>query len=71
MCLICVEFNKKRMTQNELRKALPEMIMFAKTEEEREHFRNLQSLSDQSNDDGLEDFTKKYVTEYAKKNHRS
>lgn len=46
MCLICVEYNKKRMTREELKKALPEMVMFAKNEEERAHYKKLQSLND-------------------------
>lgn len=32
------------MTKAELKNALPEMIMFAKTEEEKNHFKKLQSL---------------------------
>ncbi len=44
MCLICVEYNKNRMTTQELKKALPEMIMFANTEEERAHYKKLQVL---------------------------
>ena len=44
MCLICVEFFNQRMTREEMKKALPEMVMFAKTEEERNHFKKLQSI---------------------------
>ena len=44
MCLICVEFFNQRMTREEMKKALPEMVMFAKTEEERNHFKKLQTL---------------------------
>lgn len=44
MCLICVEYYYQRMTKDELKNALPEMVMFAKTEEERNHFKKLQSL---------------------------
>ena len=44
MCLICVEYFYQRMTKEELKNALPEMVMFAKTEEERNHFKKLQSL---------------------------
>ncbi len=44
MCLICVEYYHQRMTKAELKNALPEMVMFAKTEEERNHFKKLQSL---------------------------
>lgn len=44
MCLMCVEYNKKRMTRQEMLRALPEMIMFAKTDEERAHFERLKKL---------------------------
>lgn len=44
MCLICVEYYYQRMTKEELKNALPEMVMFAKTEEERNHFKKLQAL---------------------------
>lgn len=71
MCLICVEFNKKRMTGSELRKALPEMIMFAKNQEEKQHLQELESLSEGFDEEALAEFTKNYVTEYAKKNHKS
>jgi hypothetical protein len=53
MCLICVEFINQRMTRDEVRKALPEMIMFAKSEEDKAHFKKLQSLD--SNEDFLEE----------------
>lgn len=32
------------MTKEEVKNALPEMVMFAKTEEERNHFKKLQSI---------------------------
>lgn len=72
MCLICVEFNKKRMTRAEVKKALPEMVMFAKTEEERNHFKKLQSLGDSGNEKDLEDFAIQHldtsvVSKYGKK----
>lgn len=44
MCLICVEYYYKRMSKEELKKALPEMVMFAKTQEERAHYKKLQTL---------------------------
>ncbi|MBC7540728.1 MAG: hypothetical protein H7281_18050 [Bacteriovorax sp.] len=44
MCLICVEYYYQRMTRDEVKKALPEMVMFAKTEEERNHFKKLQAI---------------------------
>ncbi len=67
MCLICVEYNKKRMTKEELKKALPEMVMFAKTEEERNHFKKLQSIGENADDLLLEDFTADFVSKYGKK----
>lgn len=45
MCLICVEFFKNRMTVEEVKRALPEMVMFANNEEERAHYKKLQTLS--------------------------
>ena len=52
MCLICVEYYYQRMTRNEVNKALPEMVLFAKTEEERNHFKKLQNM------DSAEDLNK-------------
>lgn len=48
MCLICVEYYYKRMTKDEMKKALPEMVMFAKNEEERNHYKKLQTLDSAS-----------------------
>ncbi len=57
MCLICVEYYFKRMTKDEVKNALPEMIMFAKTEEERIHFKKLQSMnSDQEIEQEVENY---------------
>ncbi len=70
MCLICVEYNLKRMTRDEVKKALPEMVMFAKTEEDRIHFKKLQSLGDALDEKILQDFTKDFseqVSKYGKK----
>ena len=67
MCLICVEYNKKRMTRNEVKKALPEMVMFAKTEEERNHFKKLQSLGDNIEEVEFEKFTDEHSRSYGKK----
>lgn len=69
MCLICIEFNKKKMTKEELKKALPEMIMFAKTPEEQKHFEQLKELGDQGNDDALDAFTKDNTKNYVKKSY--
>lgn len=67
MCLICVEYNKKRMTRDEIRKALPEMVMFAKTEEERNHFKKLQVLGDALDEKALEEFTNEITANFGKK----
>lgn len=67
MCLICVEFNLKRMTRDEVRKALPEMVMFAKTEEDRNHFKKLQSLGESNDDKELQNFIDNHVAKYGKK----
>ncbi len=46
MCLICIEFKKKRMTREEVKKALPEMIQFSKTKEDKVHYEKLSTLDD-------------------------
>lgn len=56
MCLICVEYTKKRMTRDEVRKALPEMVMFAKNEEDKNHYKKLQILGESANESELEEF---------------
>ena len=65
MCLICVEYYYQRMTKNELKKALPEMVMFAKTEEERNHLKKLQSLE---SDEDLNEVVKQYASKSEVKN---
>jgi len=50
MCLICVEFQKKRMTRDEMLRALPEMIEFSKTKEDKEHFEKLKLLDGEALD---------------------
>jgi hypothetical protein len=67
MCLICVEYNKKRMTRDEIKKALPEMVMFAKTEEDKNHYKKLQILGESKNEQELEDFALEYEA-FIKKN---
>jgi len=47
------------MTKDELKKALPEMVLFAKTEEETNHFKKLQSLESVEE---LEEEAKLYVS---------
>lgn len=44
MCLICVEYYYKRMTRDEVKKALPEMVLFATTEEEKNHYKKLLTM---------------------------
>ncbi len=55
------------MTKEEVKKALPEMVMFAKSEEERNHFKKLQTIGESSDDLSLEDFTADYVSKSGKK----
>ena len=55
------------MTREELNKALPEMVMFAKSEEERTHFKKLQSLGEYANDEELNDFVDDHIAKYGKK----
>ena len=65
MCLICVEYFYKRMTKDELKKALPEMVMFAKNEEERNHYKKLQSLEDPID---LDQEIKQHISKFEKSN---
>lgn len=65
MCLICVEYYYQRMTKEELRNALPEMVMFAKTEEERNHFKKLQSMN---STEELDEEVKQHVSQNEVKN---
>lgn len=58
MCLICVEYNKKRMTKEEVKRALPEMIMYAKSEKEKLHFEKLISSEDLEFESLVENFIK-------------
>ena len=67
MCLICVEYNLKRMTRDEVKKALPEMVMFAKTEDDRNHYKKLQTLGDDLDENVLQDFISEHVSKYGKK----
>ncbi len=46
MCLICVEYHKQRMTKEEVKRALPEMVMFSKTEKEKTHYEKLLKFED-------------------------
>lgn len=64
MCLICVEYYYQRMTKDEVKKALPEMVLFAKTEEERNHFKKLQTMDSLSE---MEEEVKAYVSNNSEK----
>lgn len=55
------------MTREEIKKALPEMVMFAKTPEDKEHFKKLQSLGESSKESELEDFVSDFAKKYGKK----
>ena len=61
MCLICVEYYFQRMTKEEVKNALPEMVLFAKTEDERNHYKKLQTI------DSAEEMEKE-VQSYVSKN---
>lgn len=56
------------MTLTEVKKALPEMVMFAKSEEERNHLLKLQALGESLDETELQKFTEIYVGQNAKKN---
>jgi hypothetical protein len=56
------------MTKDELKKALPEMVMFAKNEEEKNHFKKLQSLE---TPEELDEMVKKHVSNNEVKNDNS
>ena len=58
MCLICVEYHKKKMTKDEAKRALPEMIMFSKTDKEKVHFEKLSKSSDADFEKEVENFVK-------------
>lgn len=59
------------MTRDEVRKALPEMVLFAKTEDERVHFKKLQTLGESSNEKILQEFIDDHISKYGKKISRS
>lgn len=65
MCLICVEYYYQRMTRDEVKKALPEMVLFAKTEEERNHYKKLQTMD--SNEE-MDEEVKLHVSKDSDKN---
>lgn len=47
MCLMCIEIFHERMTVSEARRALPELIDTANSEEALEHYKELQRASDE------------------------
>ncbi len=55
MCLICVEFNKNRMTFEEVKRALPEMIIFANDDLAKKHYLELQNAKNSEELNSLTD----------------
>jgi hypothetical protein len=55
------------MTREEMKKALPEMVMFAKTEDDKNHFKKLQSLGEDKDEKILQDFISEHVSKYGNK----
>ena len=47
MCRLCVEIAKERMNIQEARRALPEMIQTAASEDEKKHFEKLSQAGDE------------------------
>ena len=60
MCLICVEYYFNRMTKEEVKNALPEMVLFAKNNEEKNHYKKLQTID---SIEELEEEAKLYVSQ--------
>jgi hypothetical protein len=58
MCLICIEYNKNKMTKEEVKKALPEMISFSKNEKEKKHLENLLKFEDLEFANEIENYIK-------------
>lgn len=58
MCLICVEYFNQRMTRDEVKNALPEMILFAKNDDDKKHYQKLQSLE---SPEEMEEEVKNYI----------
>lgn len=58
MCLICVEYQKNKMTREEVKKALPEMIMFSKTDKDKKHYEKLSAVSDEEFELEVENYMK-------------
>jgi hypothetical protein len=55
------------MTPAEVRKALPEMVMFAKTEDEKNHYKKLLVLGDEKNELDLVEFANEHINFFQKK----
>jgi hypothetical protein len=47
MCIVCLEFQKNSLTIIEARTALKEVIMFADSEEAKQHAEELSRMSDE------------------------
>lgn len=41
MCMLCIEYSKKRMTKDEYRTALLELLTTPKNDEESDHYKRL------------------------------
>ena len=46
MCLMCIEIAKERMTPDEAKRALPELISFEKSEKLLKHYEELQKANE-------------------------
>jgi hypothetical protein len=55
------------MTKDEMKKALPEMVMFAKNEEERNHYKKLQSLSEAGDLEKLELEIEQHLSQFGQR----
>lgn len=47
MCLMCIEIAKGRMTLDEAKRALPEMIETTQSEKERQHYQEMSEASEE------------------------
>ena len=48
MCLMCIEIAKSRMTFDEARKALPELVRSTENAEELQHYKELLEADDEN-----------------------
>lgn len=59
MCLICVEYQKSKMTSQEFKNALQELIIFSGPEE-LAHYEQLKYLHESGNENDLLKYTKEH-----------